>query len=357
MSKTEQVNLSNEPEGISVGDLMARLNSGLRYAARKWVTVSLVAVAGAVAGLCYSLFQRPTYTAECTFVLEETSKLGGLGQYAGLASLAGINIGSSGGGGLFEGDNIIELYKSRSMIERALLNSADFHGTNELLIDRYANFNHLRKKWKNRDDIDSITFTGDPEKFDRKQDSIISDLVEKFNKKYLIVTKPDKKLSIVDVYFNSKDELFAKEFVNKLVQNVNEFYIQTKTKKTAQNVDVLQHQADSVKAVLNASINGVATASDENPNANPLLQTLRVPSQKRQVDVQASGAVYGEIVKNLEISKISLRQEIPLIQIIDKPVLPLKDDHVTKTAGLAFGFALCGFITLVILVVKKAFFS
>ncbi|MBS1504585.1 MAG: exopolysaccharide biosynthesis protein, partial [Bacteroidetes bacterium] len=91
--------------------------------------------------------------------------------------------------------------------------------------------------------------------------------------------------------FSSKDELFAKEFVGKLVQDVNDFYIQTKTKKTAQNVAVLQHQADSVKAVLDASINGVATASDENPNPNPLLLTLRVPSQKKQVDVQASGAV------------------------------------------------------------------
>ncbi|HVW14764.1 MAG TPA: hypothetical protein VHB54_13095 [Mucilaginibacter sp.] len=356
MNKEEQVNQTNDPEGISVSDFVARVTAGLRYAGRKWLTIVLISLAGALAGLSYSIFQRPTYTAECTFVLEETSKLGGLSQYAGLASLAGINI-SGTGGGLFEGDNIIELYKSRSMIERALLNSANFNGKNELLIDRYIDYYGLRKKWRSRDDIDSIIFTGDPGKFNRKQDSIISDLAEKFNKKYLTVVKPDKKLSIVDVSFNSKDELFAREFVNKLVQDVNDFYIQTKTKKTAQNVAVLQHQADSVKAVLDASINGVATASDENPNPNPLLLTLRVPSQKKQVDVQASGAVYGEIVKNLEISKISLRQEIPLIQIIDQPILPLKNDRLTKTAGVILGFVLSGFAVLVVMVLKKAFFS
>ncbi|MBS1504586.1 MAG: hypothetical protein JST32_21180 [Bacteroidetes bacterium] len=119
MNKEEQVNQTNDPEGISVSDFVARVTAGLRYAGRKWLTIVLISLAGVLAGLSYSIFQRPTYTAECTFVLEETSKLGGLSQYAGLASLAGINI-SGTGGGLFEGDNIIELYKSRSMIERAL---------------------------------------------------------------------------------------------------------------------------------------------------------------------------------------------------------------------------------------------
>jgi hypothetical protein len=157
------------------------------------------------------------------------------------------------------------------------------------------------------------------------------------------------------VQVTSKDELFAKEFTDKLVENVNTFYVQTKTKKTSQNVQVLQRQADSVKTVLNSSISGVASAIDASPNANPLLLTLRVPSQKKQVDVQASTAIYTEIVKNLEISKISLRQETPLIQVIDQPILPLDDDHITKTKATILGFILGCLLITFILIIRRMF--
>jgi capsular polysaccharide biosynthesis protein len=350
----EDIGKKNSEEEISVKDILLKLRSGIRYLKSKWLIILVVAIMGGLIGLVYSVFNKPKYTATCTFVLDEGNKGGGLGQYAGLASLAGIDIGGAGGGtGIFQGDNILELYKSRLMIEKALLSKADFNGKNELLIDRYINNNKLRTRWKEKDHIDSITFTGDPEKFDRKQDSIITDLIDLFNKKNLSVTKPDKKLSIIRVDVTTNDELFSKEFNNKLVQNVNDFYVQTKTKKTYQNVQILQRQADSVKKELNYSISGVASAIDAAPNANPALLTLRVPSQKKQVDVQASTAIYGEIVKNLEISKISLRQEMPLIQVIDRPVLPLSVKKTGKISSIIGGAVLSTLATCFFLIVKK----
>ena len=327
---------TNSSGEISITEIYDKIKSIFKYIKRKRLTVIIVAILGALIGLGYAMFRKPNYSAACTFVLEDGGKSSSLGQYAGLASLAGFDLGGSSG--IFQGDNIIELYKSRIMIENTLLSQATFDGKKELLIDRYINFNKLRIKWKEHDGIDNISFNGSPDNFNRHQDSIITDIVETFNKKSLSVQKPDKKLSIINVGFISKDELFAKEFTNKLVETVNDFYVATKTKKSYQNVEVLQHQADSVKRTLNASIGGVASAIDASPNANPLLLSLRVPSQKKQIDVQASTAVYSEIVKNLELSKISLRQEKPLIQIIDSPVLPLKTDSIMKITGLLAGF-------------------
>jgi uncharacterized protein involved in exopolysaccharide biosynthesis len=331
----EKTTVSNE---ISVKDIFTAISNALTYLKSRWIVLLAVSIIGACAGFAYAGYKKPVYSAICTFVLDDGSKGGSLGQYAGLASLAGLGVGGSGD--LFQGDNIIELYKSRLMIEKTLLSRANFDGKNELLIDRYIAFNKLRAKWRKKDNIDSITFNDAPEKFNRHQDSIITDIVDIFNKSYLTVNKPDKKLSIIEVGFNSKDELFAKEFTNKLVVTVNDFFVATKTKKSYQNVQVLQHQADSVKQILNSSISGVASATDASPNANPMLQSLRVPSQKRQVDVQASSAVYGEIVKNLELAKINLREEKPLIQIIDSPVLPLPLYKLGKIKAIIIGFAL-----------------
>ncbi|WP_310092598.1 lipopolysaccharide biosynthesis protein [Mucilaginibacter pocheonensis] len=290
-------------------------------------------------------------------MLEDGNKASGLGQYSGLASMVGLDIGGTGGSGIFQGDNIIELYKSRLMLEKTLLSEVVIDGKKQMLIDRYIDFNKLRVQWKEKNHINNISFDKDPSHFTRTQDSIVSDIVELFNKKVLMVSKPDKKLSIIRVEIVSEDELFARDFTLKLVETVNNFYTQTKTKKSNQNVNILQRQADSVKRVLNYSITGVASSIDATPNANPLLLTLKVPSQKKQVDVQASTAIYAEIVKNLELSKISLRQEVPLIQVIDEPVLPLTKERVGKLKGIIAGGFLAGFLCMVFIICRKVFKS
>ena len=353
MNQAEDDEKITRADEISLDQILRSFSLILKYVGKKWKTIFLVGVVGCVAGLSYSIFKKTTYTATCTFVLEEESKSGLLGQYAGLASMAGVSLDNAGG--LFTGDNILELYKSRSMIEKTLLSSGEFNGKKQLLIERYIDFNDLRREWKDKDGINQIQFNGDAANFNRQQDSIITDLSIRFNKKYLNVAKPDKKLNIIAVEVKSTDELFARMFADKLVENVNTFYVETKTKKSAQNVQILQHQADSVRSQLNSSISGVASAIDAAPNANPLLLTLRVPSQRKQVDVQASTAVYSEIVKNLELSKISLRRETPLIQLIDTPVLPLENNRVSKIKGLIFGFILGAVLSGLWLTIKGVF--
>lgn len=354
MNQGNQERSGNNSEELSLVEVLAKLKSTIGYIRNKWVNIFIASLVGGLLGLGYSIFNKPTYTAVCTFVLEDAKSGGALGQYAGIASLAGIDIGGGGGsGGIFQGDNIIELYKSRKMIENALLSSAQFDQKNELLVDRYLDYNNLRKRWKIDDKLKNLNFKGNPDNFNRKQDSIITVLAELFNKKILDVTKPDKKLNIIKVEVVTEDELFSKYFTEKLVQNVNDFYIRTKTKKAYQNVQILQHQADSVKNILNSSINGVASANDAAPNANPQMSTLRVVSQKRQVDVQANTAIYSEVVKNLEIEKIALRQEMPLIQVIDKPVLPLKKTVTGKLKSIIIGAVILGFFVTAWLVVSK----
>jgi uncharacterized protein involved in exopolysaccharide biosynthesis len=120
-----------------------------------------------------------------------------------------------------------------------------------------------------------------------------------------------------------------------------------------ENLSILQNQADSVRGVLNASIGGVAAAVDANPNLNTAFQTLRVGSQRKQVDVQASGAIYQEIVKNLEMAKINFRNDKPLIQVIDEPVFPLKVDKLGKAKGIILGGILFGFLTIISLLLNR----
>ncbi|WP_158855811.1 GumC domain-containing protein [Lunatibacter salilacus] len=297
----------------------------------------VAAILGAALGVAASLIKKPVYSAETTFVLEE-SEMGGLGALSGLASVVGLNIGSLGSeNGLFSGDNIIELYKSNRMLSTTLLAPVTTEEPSKLLIHSYISFNKLEDKWGKKVDFTILDFNQPRENFTVQQDSVIREIVKEIRKRNLAVDKPDRKLNIIKVAVTSKDEAFSKAFNETLVDNVNTFYRETKTKKTSENLAILQSQADSVRVVLDRSIQAFAQSQDQIPNPNPLLQLGTVQTRSRQVDIQASSAVYQEVVKNLEIAKINHRNNAPLIQIIDSPRLPLEESKIKLKVGILVG--------------------
>jgi uncharacterized protein involved in exopolysaccharide biosynthesis len=349
---------TNQPvlakDEVSIKNWFMQLRQLRRYIFGQWKIILGVMLIGAILGIGYAMYRETTYKAVCTFVLESSEKSGGgLGQYSSLAAIVGIDV--AGGSGLFQGDNIIELYKSRSMMERTLLSSAVFKGKSQLLVDRYIQMKKLDVAWAKNDKLKNLRFNIPRQDFTMEHDSLISMMVDDLNKNYVSVTKPDKKLNIISVQVNATDPLFAKAFTEAVVDNVNEFYVQTKTKGLRQNLVLLQKQADSVKRVLNASISGAAAALDVYPNANPLMQSLRVPSQRRQIDVQAAGAIYGEVVKNLEIAKGSLQRETPLIQVIDRPVLPLANNRLGKSKAALTGMGIGLILALIALLSMRTY--
>lgn len=333
-------------------ELVQNMGAWFSYFLSQWKILILAGIIGLVLGALVSIFKKPVFHAETSFVLEE-SDAGGLGQMSGLASLVGVNLGSLGGtSGLFQGDNIMELYRSDRMMDEALLSSFDEHS---LLIDRFVTFEELDKKWKSKVDISAMNFSIPRESFTVSQDSVVKEVAKLIRENQLSVTKPDRKLSIIQVTISSKDEAYAKVFNERLVDNVNAFYLETKTKKTGQNLAILQSQADSVRKILDQSIGAYATATDRVPNANPLLSTATVDTKKRQIDVQATGAVYQEIVKNLEIAKVNHRNNSPLIQIIDAPRLPLNRTEIRLVKGMVLGCIIVVFMTLLYLYFRRLY--
>ncbi|TKC56939.1 lipopolysaccharide biosynthesis protein [Pedobacter hiemivivus] len=336
---------------ISLKQLFFNLRDWCNYLLSKWVIIVLIGGLGGILGFTYAFFKKPMYTATTTFVLEDAGNgASALGSLGGLASMVGIDVG--GGGGIFQGDNILELYKSRTMIARTLLTEIDYLGKKQLLIDRYIDMNGLRDKWKGKPELNLIRFkkldSGLSESnFTRLQDSILLAIVKEIGEKYLVVGKPDKKLSIIKAEVRALDEIFAKDFNDQIVKNVNDFYVQTKTKKSIENVEILQEKVDSVRSVMDGAINKAAAVSDATPNLNVTRQIQRIaPIQRSQFNAETNKAILAELVKNLELSKISLHKETPLIQIIDSPIFPLTIDKMGRMKGIALGAILAVFVVI-----------
>lgn len=355
-NEMKKAGLKSDDE-ISLKELVLKIREWWQYLwSKKWIII-IVGIIGGALGLAYSFVKKPVYTATTTFVLESGEKSGGLGQYAGIASMMGIDLG---GGGIFQGDNIMELYKSRTMIEKTLFSPVDSI-TQQPLIEKYIEMNKLRKGWEKKTELKNLRFAlGDlnrkveEAKTQRLRDSVIGKIVEVIGKGYLSVDKPDKKLSIIKVDVKSTDEIFAKRFNEELVKNVNDFYIQTKTKKSLRNVGILQHKTDSVRAVMNGAIYSAAIVADVTPNLNPTRQAQRAaPVQKAQFSAETNKAVLSALVQNLETAKIALLKETPLIQVIDEPVYPLEKDRLGKVKGIIIGGFIFGLLTVVSLLFRK----
>ena len=155
--------------------------------------------------------------------------------------------------------------------------------------------------------------------------------------KLLQIGKVDKRSDIFKASMSNGDEFFAKSFLEQLVNNVIQYYVDYKSKKSRQNVEILKRQTDSIRALLNGNILDIAVSNDL--NVNPIRQITQTNVQRKQVDVQANGALYAELVKNLELSKMALRKETPLIQIIDSPKYPLDRKKMEKLyGGVLFAF-------------------
>ena len=342
---------------ISLKELIQKLGEWWRYLLSKWILIVFCALVGGGIGLLYAFTTKPEYKAVVTFALEEDKQGGGgLSGALGLASSLGIDLGTSAGGA-FSGANLIELMKSRKMVHKTLLSSCYVNNTQLVLANQLLAITKLDKALANKSSIYqnfSFPLNARQENFSIQQDSVLFLLYDKlFESNILSVFQKDKKVSIITVEVNAINELFSKAFAENLVTNVSEFYIETKSKKAKNNVAILQRQADSIRNELNLAITGVAITSDNTFNLNPALNVNRIPSTKKQIDVQANTAILTQLVTNLEMAKVTLLRETPLIQLIDRPILPLKKDKPGKAKSLLMGGLLAGILTALYLILMK----
>jgi uncharacterized protein involved in exopolysaccharide biosynthesis len=308
--------------------------------------IFFIGIIGALIGLMVSFFNPPTYNAVLTFALEDdkgSNSGSGISSALGLANSFGIDLGGAGGGGAFAASNLTELMRSRLIVEKVLLNPVKHEGKNIFLLNYYIEKSGLKNKWNKIQKLKNITFQASQDRrtFSRTQDSLLSvvynNLIESKN---LTIMQKDKKITILSIVVNSGDELFSKLFCENIAKETSEFYILSKSKKARINVDVLQKQVDSVRNELSGAITGVATEVDNIYNLNPALNKKGAESKKKQVDVQANTAILTNLTIQLELAKINLRKETPLIQLIDKPILPLQKNKFPITLFILIGFIL-----------------
>jgi hypothetical protein len=346
--------MESEKNETSLNELIIYIVAAIKFVLRKWRLLLIMAFFGSVMGYTYAYLQKPIYSATLTYALDDEKGNCALSGALGLASSLGLDVGSSGSGA-FAAANLMELMHSRYLIEKTLLSEVAIYGTKTTLADYYLLTYGYKKKWEQNEKLNNISFESkvDRSHFSRIQDSILGTIASSIDKNQLTILQKDKKISIGTIEVKSIDEKFAKLFCETLVSRVSEYYIDSKSKKAQNNVNILQRQVDSIRNELNNAIMGVASANDNIFNLNTALSIARTPSTKRQIDVQANTAILTQLVTNLEMAKVVLLKETPLFQIIDRPIFPLRMEKKSKLISLLLGGVISMAIVVLILIVKK----
>ena len=143
MSKNQIVE-KIESDQISLKELVQKIHKWIKYLITKWKLIIGLAALGGILGYIYASNQRPIYLATLTFVLEEDK--GNSNGAIGLASSFGFDIGSAGVGA-FSSTNIIELMKSRLIVEKVLLKPVELNEETISIAEYYIRINKILQKY------------------------------------------------------------------------------------------------------------------------------------------------------------------------------------------------------------------
>jgi len=331
---------------VALTDIIASAKNFIKFIQSKIKLLGLLIVLGGVLGLAYYFITSPKYQATATFIVEEKSSGSGL---AGMAGQLGFDISSLTGGnaGLFDGDNILEIIKSRNIIESVLLSKVEIadSANNKTLADLYYETSGLKNKLEGKsNDLANLNFSNIKNGAGHTivQDSVLYMMIEKINKDNLNVQRTNKKGSIISISTNSTNPQFSKLFSERLLNETSEMYIKIKVGNLSSNINRLQNKADSLQALLNRT--SYQSAALNTFDANEAYKSSAVPEEMSQRDKLVLNTLYAEVVKNVEILRISLINQKPIIQVLDLPKFPLVNQQksflIIELLGLLAGLVI-----------------
>lgn len=287
------------------------------------------------------------FAARYTISAEEKSS----SAWENLLAQFGMDVSGNNPANVFQGESLVKLFSTRNLIEKALITPTQLPSGEMVYLGDYF---FVRSKANRLPEFDGFRFakgdSGILRSYNALQDSALWLTYKYVLKEVVSASRPDKKLTFIEVTCYDRNDTMAMVMAGKLIQTVSAFYTENLTYKARKNLDVLQEELDSVKRELNKNMYQSSMLNDG--DVNPTRQILRVEQNRKLIDLQISMTLFGELTKNIQLAEISLRKETPLIQVIDSPRLPLEHQGLNPRWYWAIGAGLGGMLVMFFLMRK-----
>lgn len=209
----------------------------------KWIIIAITTLF-AVASVFYAINQPNIYKSEALLAPAEQDKAGGLGalagQFGGLASLAGVNLGS--GGGVDKTQMALEVLKSRQF-------TSEFIQKHNILPDLMAT-----KAW-NRD-VNTVSYNGEvynkaenkwlrEVKAPLKPEPSMQEAYKVFSQ--LVTANTNTENGMITIAVEHVSPYIAQQWVNWLIQDINKTMKQRDVLEANKSTTFLTQQLEQTK--------------------------------------------------------------------------------------------------------------
>ena len=307
---------------------------------KRLLIILSVAIIFSLIGFGFSKLQEDKYNAVISFIVEEQSEGTNLSAISGMANMIGLDLGGGSAASSFNQQNIIELLKSRKIIERTLNKTCEIAGKSDLLLNHYIRINNLI--------TDSSTTNLSSNYYN---DSITSIVWFRIIDRDMEILFQNDDANILNLSFESLNDELAKNFTETVIDEISEMYIDYQTEKSRNMLNNLYNRSDSIFKDLKTSERNFARVKDNNMRVMTASGRLEELRYMREIEILQ--AVYLELRKNIELTHMSVLNETPLIQIVDKPVLPLENINRSTLFWIVIFSFLGVFIVCFIIILRK----
>jgi hypothetical protein len=277
-----------------------------------------------------------TYKARLTFMVNEDdgNPFGGI---SGVLGQFGLGRGRRG---QFNLDKIVELARSRKIIQEVLLTNqgGDFIGNR--LIEEYD----LEAQWADSDSaMTGFRFRHDSVPAFNAQErkallSLHGLIIGGEDAEGIAKASYDDISGILSLTCETTDEQLAIDITRTQFDALSEFYINQAIERQLQTYNLVRAKVDSIQSEL--SKNDVALATFVDASQTMWSSVDRLKQGRLQREISKLSAMLAEAVKNMEFAEFSLKSAKPVIQDLDLPISPLTPIQPSLLKAIVIGGAI-----------------
>lgn len=354
MSQKETTNLrssNNNDEFVTLKDVILGAKDYIKELFRKWWVHVIFAAIGVAVSYYVYLQEETTYTAEISFMIQDASQQGSGGTLAALSERFGFDIGGGGGGAATNSSSkLTELLVSRKILEKTIFQKMNHNGNNDFIANHFIDVYNLSSAWAESPQLKDFKFKrATLDSFNYAENAALLTIYDVFVTNMLSV---DVGISgIVHVNCTSNNELFSMILLERLTETLSKYYVNTSIGKFQENYKMNKRKMDSISTALRSAEYSLANARDKNRSLIKSKGYLEELRQQRNVSILSE--LYAESLAAMEISKIQLANNKPVIEVIDHPILPLKYEMPSKTKHFIIGILAGLFLSSIFIIFAK----
>ena len=293
--------------------------------------------------------KQEQFIASGRILPEFETKGGGLSQFAGLASLAGISLDKASGGEAIRPDLYPDILQSIPFFNTLFDFEVITKGNQKMTFSQF--YDKVIDQGREIDPKKLDLFKIKPEGYliqNQQKEERIEALKER------ITAVIDKKSGVITITVKMPDPVVAAQITKFSMDYLTAYVTDYRTVKAKKDLDFLADKVASARGKFYTKQSQKAQYADQFQAPTMRLQSADIQRERIESEYRISSSFYNELLKKYEEAKIKLQQETPVFQILEPPVAPTKKSE-PKKAVIILAFAVVGGLisTIMALLVRK----